>query len=112
MLLCMLRCDVLIAIVFIDVVACYLDRTLRTILNDATCSDIRCRAFSWLCRPDHVHQLYDYIRKAGPVMMYRQILPVRCTVYSALVLTMFIGCTRKPQSSELCLIAAIREVTI
>jgi hypothetical protein len=40
MILCMLRCDVLTAIVFIDVVAWYPDRILRTILNGATCSDI------------------------------------------------------------------------
>jgi hypothetical protein len=46
MILCMLRCDVLTAIVFIDVVAWYPDRILRTILNGATCSNIRCRAFS------------------------------------------------------------------
>jgi hypothetical protein len=46
MILCMLRCDVLTAIVFIDLVAWYPDRILRTILNGATCSDIRCRAFS------------------------------------------------------------------
>jgi hypothetical protein len=110
MILCMLRCDKLTAIVFIDVVAWCPDRILRTILNGATCSDIRFRAFSWLSRPDHVHRLYY---KAGPVMMYRvSVLPIRCTVYSALVLTMFIGYTRKPQSSKLCLTAAIREVPI
>jgi hypothetical protein len=46
-------------------------------------------------------------------MMYRvRVLPVRCTVYSALTLTMFIGCTPKPQSPNLCLTATIREVTI
>jgi hypothetical protein len=70
-ILCMLRCDVLTAIVFVDVVTWYPDRILRTILNGATCSDIRCGAFSWLSRPDHVHRLYDYILKAGSVMMYR-----------------------------------------
>jgi hypothetical protein len=76
MILCMLRCDVLTTIVFIDVVAWYPDRILRTILNGATCSDISFRAFSWLCRPDHVHRLYY---KAGPIMMYRvSALPVRC----------------------------------